>query len=72
MYETTSSLDRGLEPETRRRMHEVFDGQTCCECGAPAVRFRKDRFFCAAHFSHGGHAGSYQARVYHCSAADPG
>lgn len=40
----------GLHPETEQRMHELFDGRQCCQCGRPAARLAGGRFYCPDHF----------------------
>lgn len=50
MYESDRGLGLGLEPETLERMREVFGGQTCLRCGAPAERVSVGRFYCGEHF----------------------
>lgn len=66
MYETDAGFGLGLAPETRERMREVFGGQTCHRCGAPAVRLVANQFYCVAHFPRRGRVESNPPRVYHC------
>ena len=40
----------GLDPQTERRLQELFGGRRCCRCGSPAVRLIDDRFYCQGHF----------------------
>jgi hypothetical protein len=72
MYETDSNPDRGLAPKTRRRMREVFGGQTCCRCGEPAARLRGEQFYCPGHFPRRAAGEPYQPRVYRCASLVPG
>lgn len=61
------SCDRakpGLEPETERRIREVFGGHVCCRCGQPAQRMRADAYYCHVHFIRAGGGGPDAPRVY--------
>jgi hypothetical protein len=50
MFEPDGEVYRGLDPETVRRIRELFGGRTCCRCGSPAERMAAERFYCAFHF----------------------
>jgi hypothetical protein len=67
MYEAEKP-ENGFEPETLRRMREVFEGHTCAKCGAAAARLWGGKFFCKEHYpkSEKQHR---SPRVYHCQIA---
>jgi len=71
-YETSSEMSRGLAPETRQRIREVFGGQACVTCAAPAARLYGGQFYCPDHFPRRPAAESRQPRVYRCAIALPG
>lgn len=58
----------GFEPETRRRMAEVFAGQFCCTCCASAERLHGGEFYCPEHHPQS-RKPARPVRVYHCQLA---
>jgi hypothetical protein len=69
MYESDHTL--GLDAETRERMRAVFEGHTCCRCGAPADRLSADRFFCGIHVPGKLKEPARPPRVYRCAVGLP-
>ncbi|MDB5308014.1 MAG: hypothetical protein JWO38_2216 [Gemmataceae bacterium] len=72
MYETSYGTDQGLEPETLRRMREVFEGRVCHACGAPAARLTGEHFYCPDHFPRRAAGRPEHLRVYRCSIVSKG
>lgn len=70
MATLSNSGKPGLDPETERRMREVFDGRVCCRCGQPAQRMRADVFYCQKHFIRSAGGDPTGPRVYRAPAGD--
>jgi hypothetical protein len=66
MYESAKEVASQLHPDTLRRMREVFAGETCAVCRAPAARLCGDQFFCHEHYPQSKPA-PRTPRTYHCA-----
>ena len=66
MYETERTMTGGLDPETLRRMREVFAEQVCSTCGVPANRLCGGKFYCQEHYPKAKKP-QRSPRVYRCA-----
>ncbi|MBN9118493.1 MAG: hypothetical protein J0I06_04925 [Planctomycetes bacterium] len=66
MYEAERETLKSFEPETLRRMREVFAGEVCAVCGAPAERLCAELFYCHDHYPKAKKV-SRSYRTYHCA-----
>jgi|GEM_PF-3911172 len=64
MYESERGFG-GLDPETLRRMREVFGDHVCCVCRARAARCRVDQYYCHEHYPQSRET-RRSPRVYKC------
>ena len=58
-----------LDPETQKKLNEVFGGKRCHRCGEAATRLVGDQFVCTSHFLRKQPAGASLPRAYRCSPA---
>jgi hypothetical protein len=64
MYEAYDGKGLELEPRTRERIREVFEGHTCCQCGVPAERLRAGLYYCGSDYLGSGRNNPVRVREY--------